>query len=113
MPPELYSQIRADYRVDIWSLGITFYEVASGKHPFHIDEEDLPDDQTKMKTRALVLSTDIPPLSSRFFQVSHDFSQLIGHMMEKTKQARPLVQEVLDSKLIQNVLVKGITKFYF
>ena len=113
MPPELYSENPADYRVDIWSLGISFYEVSVGKHPFHLDDANLSDEETKMQTRMMVLADPVPPLTSRFFQISSDFSNLIEHMMEKNQQARPLVQELLASKLVQNVLMKGTANIYF
>ena len=60
MPPELYSSIRADWRVDVWSLGLTFYELATGTHPFYFDLTGLTQDEIKVQMREKIQSTTIP-----------------------------------------------------
>ena len=108
MPPELYSSNRADYRVDVWSLGLSFYEFAAGKHPFHIEEANLSEEEKKIQLRAKILSNPVPELTSRFFQISNDLVQLLAHMLEKNKEERPLIQEILESKIIRVVTLTGI-----
>lgn len=108
MPPELYSEIRADYRVDVWSLGITFYEVASGEHPFQLDENQLLGADEKILLRSKILaSSKIAPLTSRYFQVSSDFANLIARMLEPRQSERPHSAEIRDAPLIQTVILSG------
>ena len=108
MPPELYSAIRADWRVDVWSLGLTFYELASGAHPFYFDLTGLSEEAIKIQMRTKILSTTIPPLTSRYFQPSPDLVLLISQMLETRQKQRPLIAEVLNSNILIRVLLTGI-----
>ncbi|HKF40681.1 MAG TPA: protein kinase [Candidatus Acidoferrum sp.] len=56
MPPEVLRGQEADYRGDIWALGVVLYEAASGKLPFF--------GQTTIETSAAILHQMPAPLPS-------------------------------------------------
>ena len=37
MSPQIVDEIRYTYKTDIWSLGVVFYELLTGRFPFHGD----------------------------------------------------------------------------
>jgi serine/threonine protein kinase len=37
MSPQIVDEHRYTYKTDIWSLGVIYYELLTGKYPFHGD----------------------------------------------------------------------------
>ena len=85
--PERWRGERATTASDIYSLGVTAFEIVEGKLPFDIDA-DLSDSHQK---------APIPPFST---DTNHILASLISKMMSKIPNLRPTperILEVLDS----------------
>lgn len=40
MSPQIVEEKRYTYKTDIWSMGVIYYELLTGKYPFHADKMD-------------------------------------------------------------------------
>ena len=58
MAPELWSGSQQDERVDIWSLGILFYELLTGFTPF--ESANMSELQNKLKAGSYLFPNHIP-----------------------------------------------------
>lgn len=87
MAPELIRGLEYDYKVDVWSLGITAIEMAEGEPPL-IDEQPL---------RALLLIT-IQPAPT--LQKAASWSQALNHWLKRCLMVRPEDRATMDQLLI-------------
>ena len=88
MSPEQYRNQRLDYRTDVYSLGITFYELVVGKTPFHrLSKLEL--------ANAVVNKTPAPP-SQIAPDLPEELSRLIVRMIEKDPEKRVKDEEELN-----------------
>lgn len=71
-----------DHRTDIWSLGITFYEMLAGVRPFQSH------DGNHAALLLSILSNPPPPLESLVPEAPAAFINLIERMMEKDRDQR-------------------------
>lgn len=81
IPPEQIRGESVDGRADIYSLGCTFYEMASGKMPY-----------TGVNSNELLnkhLKAPIPSLMSVNEKVTKPFTRLVMRMMAKKREDRP------------------------
>ena len=102
MPPELFAQQLTDFRVDVYSLGVTMFEFIMAYHPFIRSEEEWkmkPDDQKKvMKLKARDrVSIDRPRIPA-----SEQVLALIREMMEATLALRPSILRCLEFLAIED-----------
>ncbi|MDH4272248.1 MAG: protein kinase, partial [Candidatus Aminicenantes bacterium] len=80
MSPELVEGEEADQRSDIYSLGVVFYEMVTGRLPFEGD--------TSLSV-ALKHKTEMPPDPIQFNpQISTDFNRVILKCLEKERSRR-------------------------
>jgi len=80
MSPEQLQGEPLDARSDIFSLGVTFYEMLAGKHPFH--------DKSAAGTLSRIMLADPIPTEQFNAQVSPELQALLSKMLSKDKAAR-------------------------
>jgi tetratricopeptide (TPR) repeat protein len=89
MSPEQGAGLDVDLRSDIFSLGLVFYELLAGRHPFASPSPRAVFD-------AIAVETAAPP--SRFNPaVPPELDALVGKMLQKDPGLRPTATEVVDA----------------
>jgi serine/threonine protein kinase/Flp pilus assembly protein TadD len=90
MSPEQISGEDADQRSDIFSFGVLFYEMLTGKHPFDAEHEAALIYQ--------ILSEDPAPLVEHRPDIPAHFQDLVTRMLEKNKEDRlPSLQDFIHA----------------
>lgn len=95
MAPEVLTQKPYDGRADIFSLGLVFFELLSGKQPFLAE--------SVAGTIGLVLGSDPLPLEELNREVTRSLSEIVRKMMMKDPAQRyPNVRAVVtDLRIVQ------------
>ena len=93
MSPEQLQGEPLDARSDIFSLGVTFYEMLAGKHPFQ--------DKSAAVTMSRIMLSDPIPTEQFHAQVSPELQALLNKMLCKDKAARYQNAEELLTDLRQ------------
>ncbi len=93
MSPERIRNRPYSYMSDIWSLGIVLMECATGRYPFH-------DNNNCIEVAQTILDADIPELPRQF---SQPFRDLIKQCLNKDPEKRLPAEVLLGSPwLIQH-----------
>lgn len=81
-----------DIRADVWSLGITLYQLALGEHPYS-------ESTTQFQLMTIILKDDAPrlPLDQGF---SEEFINFVEKCLIKEVKFRPKYEELLDHPFI-------------
>ena len=98
MPPEVINSESYDYTVDIWSLGITFFELMTFKVPFK--------GNTDIGLFANIINgkknTSINNNNGYYF--SNELINIINKMIKKNPSERPTINEILNVPIINHYL---------
>jgi serine/threonine protein kinase len=88
MAPERLQRQPSDLRVDLWSLGVLLYELATGGRPFRGDSSDL--------ISHAILREPLQPPSSQSPRLSASFDRILLKALEKDRDRRyPSAEEML------------------
>jgi serine/threonine protein kinase len=97
MSPEVIKRSTYDFKADIWSLGITVYEMITGNPPYA--------DQDPMK--AIFLIPRNPPARLEGSQYSKNIKEFIALCLNDDPQTRSTADELLKSTFLKNIKKKG------
>ena len=99
LPPEIITRKECDYKkADIWSLGITFYLMATRRFPFHTNTKEA------YFTEMIKGYVDTTPVGDPLL------SKMITACLELNPMKRPTVDQLLQNQLFEEVpLLHGIT----
>lgn len=91
MRPDFRSRI--DYRTDLYTIGMTVYEYAAGRHPLARDADDL------MQTISRAMRHPPTPLAQHRPDLPPEFHDLVDGMLKKNPALRPANLRILFRKL--------------
>lgn len=89
MAPEIALNLEYNYKIDIWSLGITAIEIANGKAPY----KDLSPTQFLEEAQ----SPRIPTLKEDNWKFSDEFKNFVKSCLIKDPNLRPSAKELLEN----------------
>ncbi|GMS81349.1 hypothetical protein PENTCL1PPCAC_3524, partial [Pristionchus entomophagus] len=98
MAPELIRQASYDFKADMWSLGITAIELATGKPP-HADLHSM---------RVLFLIPKNPPPQLTGAEWSRAFKDFVDLCLNKDPDNRPTAKELIRSPFIRRPKMNSI-----
>ena len=92
MAPEILYGAPYGRRSDIWALGCTIIEIASGKHPWYNDDiKDLDDLKQRMLREELPQMPEVSELATDFIRLC----------LQHHKSSRPLAKDLLNHAFLQ------------
>ena len=95
MAPELIRTDQYDYKIDIWSLGITCREMTDGVPPYM----DLP----PMKALLQITTQGIPPLEGNW---SNEFRSFLGECIESDVSKRSSANKLVNHSFLKSECTK-------
>nr|CAD2192586.1 unnamed protein product [Meloidogyne enterolobii] len=94
-PERIYSDDpHYDVRADVWSLGITLVELATGKFPY--------ENREAFKLMIEIKEKNAPRLTPEKDGLSPEFCGFIADCLQKDMEMRPKFRELLERPLLQN-----------
>jgi eukaryotic-like serine/threonine-protein kinase len=80
MSPEVLQSIRPDERADVFSTGIVYYEICTGRYPFKVDSYKALFDS--------IVHSELPPMHGVNPQIPDWFSSIVQRMTAKDPKER-------------------------
>ena len=101
MAPEVIESEKYDFNVDIWSLGVTFFELITFKAPFYGNSEyglflNIINGQKKMSINTFN--------NNNGNEYSHQLIDIINKMISNQPKQRPSIDEILNVPIIKKEL---------
>lgn len=87
LAPEVWMRMPLDHKVDIWSLGVSFYRLIFIRRPF---------EAASKRELARKVVEDFPR-----FDISHPFNAILQRMLHKNPRQRPSARELLNDPIVQ------------
>jgi len=100
LPPEQVSGGKTDHRGDIFSTGVTFYEMLTGTSPFS--------GESFSETLKKILTYNPPSLSSLIPEIPAEFDQILARMLEKQPSRRAASAEAVLEEVKRFAELKGV-----
>ena len=91
LAPEIISDENYSFEADIWSLGITFYELMTFSKPFSGNPPGI---------FLKIMKNKVNPITDEFY--SKELRNLIFEMLNKNPQKRPKPKDILKMKFIKD-----------
>ena len=101
LAPEIVDEKNYSFEADIWSLGVTFYELMTFKKPF---EGKFPAVFLK------ILNDEVEPITEIY---SKEFRNLIYKMLNKDPFKRPKAKEILKMPFVKNRMLSYLQEKRF
>ena len=101
LAPEIIDGKNYSFEADVWSLGVTFYELMNFKKPF---EGKFPSVFLK------ILNDDFEPITEFY---SKEFRNLIYKMLNKDPFKRPTTKEILKMPFVKNRMLSYLQEKNF
>ena len=93
LPPELINGKKYSYMADMWSLGISFYQLMTFKMPF--DGDSIPAIMKK-----IIMGKEYPKINEKHY--SKELINLVYKMMDSKPNNRPKPSDILNMDFIKN-----------
>lgn len=91
MAPERFSDEPYDGRVDVYSLGITLYELLTGELPYNVEDGNL------LRIIRMHLAGDPVPLDRRRSDLTPEIDRTVRRAMSKDPDERPGLRQLAES----------------
>ena len=91
LAPEIISEGNYSFEADIWSLGITFYELMTFSKPFSGNPPGI---------FFKIMKNKVNPITDEFY--SKELRNLVQKMLNKNPQKRPKPKDILKMKFVKN-----------
>ena len=101
LAPEIIDEKNYSFEADIWSLGVTFYELMTFRKPF---EGKFPSVFLK------ILNDEVEPITEFY---SKEFRNLIYKMLNKDPFKRPTAKEILKMPFVKNRMLSYLQEKNF
>ncbi|MFW5628527.1 MAG: serine/threonine-protein kinase [Candidatus Cloacimonadaceae bacterium] len=89
-PEQVKTEKNIDYKTDIYSLGITLFEMLSGRMPYDLNTE------SDFEIMSKIVNEQLPDPRDYYPHISDRTVQLINKMTIKDKYRRPSVSEIIS-----------------
>ena len=93
LAPETFKKEGYSYKLDIWSLGVTFYQLMYFSFPFEGDNDD------QIQNNILNGKRSKPLYNNNY---SKKFEELINEMLSVWPDERPTAEEILEKNIIKS-----------
>ena len=90
--PEILNKKEYSNKADIWSLGVTFYQLIILNYPFEGKNEEM--EKNILEGKKIGIPDDCP--------IGKDFINIINEMLSEKEDERPSAEEILEKGIIKS-----------